>query len=64
MDERAVYHRYIASRWTLVTGLILIFVFFQYEYLENEIFRWDYIIILGAMLVVKLAVRFYYHKTH
>ena len=64
MDERAVYHRYIASRWTLVTGLILIFVFFQYEYLANEIFRWDYIIILGAMLVVKLAVRFYYHKTH
>jgi len=64
MDERAILHRYKASRWTLVTGILLMFGFFQYEYIANKIMRWDYLIILGVMAVVKVAVRFYFHRTH
>ena len=64
MDERSIMHRYKASRWALATGAVLMFGFFQYAYLMNKHLRWDYIIIMGAMLVVKLAVRFYYHRTN
>lgn len=64
MDERAILHRYKASRWSLAVGALLMFGFFQYAYLVDRIVRWDYIIVIAAMLIVKLAVRFYYHKTN
>lgn len=64
MDERSIQHRYKASRWALVTGVVLMFGFFQYEYLFRGNARWDYLIILVAMVVVKVAVRIYCQRTN
>ena len=64
MDERAVVHRYKASRLSLAVGLLIMLGFFQYDVLWNRIIRWDYLIIITAMFVVKVAARIYYHKTN
>ena len=64
MDERAVVHRYKASRLSLAVGLVIMFGFFQYDALWNRTIRWEYLIIITAMLVVKVAARIYYHKTN
>ena len=62
MDERAIYHRYKATRLSVVAGIIVIFGWFQYDLLSNDTLRWDFLIILGVMAVVKLAARFYLMK--
>ena len=62
MDERAIYHRYKASRWSLATGLIIMFVWFQYELFFTKVIRWDFMIIISAMAIAKLGSRFYYKK--
>ena len=64
MDERAIYHRYKASRCSLATGLVIMFVWFQYDLFLLRIIRWDFMIIMGAMALAKLASRFYYKKTN
>ncbi len=64
MDERAIYHRYKASRWTLATGLTIMFVWFQYDLISIRVIRWDFMIIMGAMALAKLVSRFYYKKTN
>ena len=64
MDERAIYHRYKATRLSVLAGALVIFGWFQYEILVNDTIRWDYLIILGVMAVVKLAARYYFKKTN
>ena len=64
MDERAIYHRYKASRWSLATGLVIMFVWFQYDLISIRVIRWDFMIIMGAMALAKLVSRFYYKKTN
>jgi len=62
MDERAILHRYKATRWALITGLISIVLWFQYDLFFNHIIRWDFLIILTVMVIAKLFARFYYMK--
>lgn len=62
MDERAIYHRYKATRLAVLAGTLVIFGWFQYEFIVNDIIRWDYLVILSIMAVVKLAARFYFKK--
>ncbi len=64
MDERAIYHRYKASRWCLATGTAIMFIWFQYALIANGVIRWDFMIVLGSMALVKLVSRFYYKKTN
>jgi len=64
MDERAIYHRYKATRLAVLAGTLVIFGWFQYDILVNDTIRWDFLIILGVMAVVKLATRFYFKKTN
>ena len=59
MDERAIYHRYKATRLAVLAGTLVIFGWFQYDFLVKDIIRWDYLVILGVMAVVKLVTRFY-----
>ena len=62
MDERAIFHRYKASRWALIVGTVIMGGFILYDYISKDLFRWDLFIILLAMAVVKIAVRIYYMK--
>ena len=62
MDERAIYHRYKATRLAVLAGTLVVFGWFQYEILVKDTIRWDYVIILGVMAVVKLAARLYFKK--
>lgn len=64
MDERAIYHRYKASRLSLAAGTAVMFVWFQYDLIANSLIRWDFMIVLGSMALVKLISRFYYKKTN
>lgn len=64
MDERFVMHRYISTRWAVAVGVVLMAVWVNYEFIVNHTLRLDLLIILGAMVITKVAVMFYYHLTH
>ena len=64
MDERAILHRYKATRWSMVSGLLAMFVIVQYELLTSGNIRWDLIIILFIMAFVKVTVRIILKKTN
>ncbi len=64
MDERDIMHRYKASRWTLIVGLVAIFISFQVSYFADHLIRWDYLIILILMLIAKITARFIFKKTN
>lgn len=62
MDERAIYHRYKATRLAVLAGTLLIFGWIQYDFFVKDTIRWDFLIILSVMAVVKLTARFYLKK--
>ncbi len=64
IDERFVMHRYISTRWAVIVGVVLMAAWVNYEFIVNDILRIDLLIILGAMLVTKVAVMIYYRLTH
>ena len=64
IDERFVMHRYISTRWAVLVGVILMGLWVNYEYIVNNTLRVDLLVILGAMLVTKVAVMIYYRLTH
>ena len=64
MDERAILHRYKATRCSMLSGLRAIFVIVQYELLSSGNIRWDLIIILFIMAFVKVTVRIILKKTN
>ena len=64
MDERAIVHRYKATRWAIAAGLIVICGWFQYDLFIKHTIRWDFLIIMTVMAVVKVIARLYYSKTN
>jgi len=63
LDERFIKHRYISSRIALVVGCLVMAVYINYEYLANEVLRWDLVVILGVMALTKVTVMLYYRIT-
>ena len=64
MDERDIMHRYKASRWTLIVGLVAMFLLFHIIYFTIHEIRWDYLIILILMLIAKMTARLIYKQTN
>jgi len=62
MDERSIWHRYKATRWSITAGTLVIFAWFLYDFIFKDTTRWDFLIILLTMAAVKLIARFYYKK--
>ena len=62
LDERFINHRYRSTRAGLVAGLLAMFAWFNYDYLANGTLRWDYLVILVAMAVVKVATMIYLQR--
>ena len=63
-DERFVMHRYYSTRLATIVGMVLMVVWFNYEYFFNDILRLDLFAILVVMAVVKVAAMVYYSRTH
>ncbi len=59
-DERFIMHRYQSSRVALIVMVVMMAVWFEYEYFVNETMRWDLLIILSASLVAKVGSMIYY----
>lgn len=64
MDERFVMHRYRSTRLAVLVGVVMMGVWFNYEYWANEILRWDLFVIMMAMAVVKVGAMLYYRRTN
>ena len=64
MDERDILHRYKASRWTLIVGLVAMFISFHISYFTAHEIRWDYLVILVLMLIAKFTARIVYKRTN
>ena len=62
MDERAIFHRYKASRWALIVGTVMMGGFILYDLITKDLIRWDLFCILFVMAIVKVGVRIYYMK--
>ncbi len=60
LDERFVEHRYRASRLTLIVGLLLMMGWFLYDQYAQDIMHLEIPVIIGAMVVTKLAAMAYY----
>ena len=64
MDERVIMHRYKATRAAMVAGLIIMGVFFWYDYISIREVRWDLLLVMSAMAVVKVAAMIYFRRTN
>jgi hypothetical protein len=63
LDERFVMHRFKSTRAGLVAGLLVMFAWLNYDMWANDMIRWDYLAILGAMAVVKVATMIHLQRT-
>ncbi|NIS79806.1 MAG: hypothetical protein GTO14_06280 [Anaerolineales bacterium] len=59
-DERFIMHRYYSSRFSLIVGLTLMVIWFNYELIVNQQLRLDFAIIIGAMALAKILAMLYY----
>jgi len=62
-DERFVMHRYYSTRLSMIVGMILIVIWFNYELIANNHVRWDLLVIAGVMAITKLMAMAYYRIT-
>ena len=62
-DERFIMHRYYSTRISMIVGISLIVIWFNYELLVNDRLRWDLAIIAGVMAVTKVVAMLYYRTT-
>jgi len=64
MDERFIMHRYKATRAAMVVGVIGMGAFFWYDYVASGTVRWDLLLVMVAMAVVKVGAMLYYRRTN
>ena len=63
MDERFKLHRLYATRFSAIIGIVMIGFWFSYEYLFNQLLRWDLFSVMIAMALAKISAMFYYQRT-
>lgn len=59
-DERFVTHRFYSTRLAMVVGIVLIALWFNYEWFVNDHLRVDLAVIAGAMALTKIVAMLYY----
>lgn len=62
-DERFIMHRYYSTRISMMVGIILIVAWFNYDFIVNNLLRWDLAIIAGAMAIAKILAMLYFRVT-
>ncbi|UCC64964.1 MAG: hypothetical protein JSV36_07980 [Anaerolineae bacterium] len=63
-DERFIMHRYYSTRLSMIVGIILITIWFNYELFVNDHLRLDLAIIAGVMAITKLLAMLYLRIIH
>ncbi len=63
-DERFIMHRYYSTRLSMIVGIILIVIWFNYELIVNHQLRLDLAIIVGVMAITKILAMVYLRLTH
>jgi hypothetical protein len=63
VDERFITHRYYSTRLSMIVGIIMIIVWFNYELIVRDVLRLDLLIITVAMAITKVAAMVYYRLT-
>lgn len=63
-DERFIMHRYYSTRLSMIVGIVLIVIWFNYELLVNQHLRLDLAVIAGAIAITKIMAMVYFHVTH
>ena len=64
LDERFIMHRYKATRFAMIVGIILIAIFFFHGYIAHRAIRWDLFIIMFATAAAKVGAMIYYRRTN
>lgn len=64
LDERFVVHRFKSTRFAVLVGTILMFVFFTYHIVRDGVIRWDLFTVMIAMAVAKVAAMIYLRRTN
>jgi hypothetical protein len=62
-DERFIMHRFHSTRVAMIAGLLLIVVWFNYELVIYDRWRWDLLIIAAVMAITKLLAMLYFRIT-
>ncbi|MCW4055496.1 MAG: hypothetical protein NWE82_01790 [Candidatus Bathyarchaeota archaeon] len=63
-DERFIMHRYYSTRLSMIVGMILLVIWFNYELFVNHNLRLDLVIVAGVMAVTKVLAMLYFRITH
>ena len=64
IDERFIMHRFKATRFAVVVGIVLMFAFFTYDLVTTKVIRWDLFAIMFAMAFAKVGAMIYFKKTN
>jgi hypothetical protein len=62
-DERFLLHRYKSTSHAAMAAALLMAGWLAYAAIVQEVLRWDFILILGVMVVVKWTFMLWY-RTH
>jgi hypothetical protein len=64
MDERFKLHRLYSTRFAAVVTIVIMGIWFNYEYFINNNLRWDLFIFIMAMALSKVGAMLYYKLTN
>ena len=64
MDERFKMHRLYSTRFSAVTTIICIGIWFNYEYFINDLLRWDLFILIMVMALSIVSAMLYFRLTN
>jgi hypothetical protein len=64
MDERLIMHRFKSTRLATLVGVVMMGLWFNYELFVNDVWRFDLLIILGAMALAKFGAMLCYRLTN
>jgi hypothetical protein len=63
IDERFLAHRYRASRFALIMGVITLGYFILYDFFVHDVIRTDLWIVVGVIAVSKIGAMAFFRLT-
>ncbi len=64
MDERFILHRLYSTRFSMLIGLIAMFIWFNIEMFKNDTLRWDIFYFILIFAVSKVGAMIYFKLTN
>jgi hypothetical protein len=63
-DERFIQHRYKSTRAAVIVASLMMALWTWVDFFLHDVVRWDLLMIMLAMAVVKVSVMLYYRLTN